>query len=34
MFFAQNSAFSNYQCGFRNNHSTSHAVIETTEQYL
>ena len=28
----KNSAFYNYQFGFRNNHSTNHALIETTEQ--
>ena len=28
----QNNAFYNYQFGFRNNHSTNHALIAITEQ--
>ena len=32
MFLEQNNAFYNYQFGFRNNHSTNHALIEITEQ--
>ena len=32
MFPEQNTAFCNYQFGFRNNHSTNHALIEITEQ--
>lgn len=32
MFLEQNEAFYNYQFGFRNNHSTNHALIEITEQ--
>ena len=31
-FLEQNNAFYNYQFGFRNNHSTDHALIEITEQ--
>ena len=31
-FLEQNNAFYNYQSGFRNNHSTNHALIEITEQ--
>ena len=32
IFLEQNKAFYNYQFGFRNNHSTNHALIEITEQ--
>ena len=32
IFFEQNKAFYNYQFGFRNNHSTNHALIEIIEQ--
>ena len=32
MFLEQNNAFHNYQFGFRNNHSTDHALIEITEK--
>ena len=32
MFLEQNNAFYDYQFGFRNNHSTNHALIEITEQ--
>ena len=32
MFLEQNNIFYNYQFGFRNNHSTNHALIEITEQ--
>ena len=32
MFLEQNNAFYIYQFGFRNNHSTNHALIEITEQ--
>ena len=32
MFSEQNKSFHNYQFGFRNNHSTNHALIEVTEQ--
>ena len=32
MFLEKNNAFYNYQFGFRNNHSTNHALIEITEQ--
>ena len=32
MFLEQNNAFYNFQFGFRNKHSTNHALIETTEQ--
>ena len=31
-FLEQNNAFCNYQFGFRNNHSTNHALIEITEK--
>ena len=31
-FLEQNNAFCNYQFGFRNNHSTNHALTEITEQ--
>ena len=31
-FLQQNNAFYNYQSGFRNNHSTNHALIAITEQ--
>ena len=31
-FLQQNNAFYNYQFGFRNNHSTNHALIAITEQ--
>ena len=32
IFLKQNKAFYNYQFGFRNNHSTNHALIGITEQ--
>ena len=32
MFLEKKNAFYNYQFGFRNNHSTNHALIEITEQ--
>ena len=32
MFLEQNKSFYNYQFGFRNSHSTNHALIEVTEQ--
>ena len=32
MFLGKNNAFCNYQFGFRNKHSTNHALIEITEQ--
>ena len=32
MFLEQNNTFYNYQFGFRNTHSTNHAIIKITEQ--
>ena len=32
MFLEQNNALYDFQFGFRNNHSTNHALIEITEQ--